>query len=155
MLAALAACASPSGPTSRDPATDSAYLKTAVADAEIVARRAAAFGRTNRKQRAAVEMGELDVILRRAREARSRIRQAHRARLAELAALRDRARSDEWDASSGEYDPRFFSDIDAEIAAATERVERTASLLATANLDVAKIERTLAGLRDSDVSSRI
>jgi hypothetical protein len=128
-------------------------VTTAVGDAEETARRARAFSHANENKRAAIEVEEAEVILRKARDARRRIRETHRQAIAKLAALRAETPADDF-ASSGEYDPYFFSDHASRVSAAVNRVDRIGAILVAADRHVTAIEQTVATLQDLNIPSR-
>ncbi len=130
---ALAACTVPSARMSEDVATAGAFVTTAVGDAEEVARRARKYHSANVRERAAIEVEEAEVILRKARDARDRIREAHRAAVAELAELRAKTAQAERDAEG--YETSFNPDFTAEFIA-VGRVDRITKVLAKSNGNV-------------------
>ncbi len=142
---ALSACAAAPAWTSANVGTSRTGLSTAVSDAEAVARRAQAFNSANSKKLAAIQMEEVEVILRKARSLRDRIRQEHQAAVSDLSWVRVRV-LEERDIVWGEYDPTMFPQEDFEEKPAVDRVDRIAANLAAADRDVAKIEQIVASL---------
>ncbi len=151
---ALSACAAAPARTSANVGTARTGLSTAVSDAEAVARRAQALNSAERKQLAAIQMDEVEVILRKARSLRDRIRREHQAAVSDLSWVRVRVQA-ERDIVWGEYDPTMFPQEDFEEKPAVDRVDRIAANLAAADRDVAKIEQIVASLRDLGSPGRI
>ncbi len=145
---ALAACAAPSARTPEPIAKAGAFVKTAVSDAEKVAWRARAYHSANIRERAAREVEEAEVILRKARDERERIRKVHRAAVAELAALRAKFPPGHFGASLEQFDRYARADQGSDVTDATDRVDRIGAILAAADRHVMTIEQTVATLLD-------
>ncbi len=150
---ALVACATPPAANRGDVAGAETAVRRAAADIQTVAWRARTFYDANNRERAAREVEEAEVILRKARNARRRVREAHDAAVARLEAARDEALVRLFDASS-EYDPDSFSDPEQGEAAAARRVERLGGILATTDREIATIEQTVAALKKLDITPR-
>jgi hypothetical protein len=129
----LAGCIGPFARTSNGVERSGALVKDAVDDAEKVALRALAYHGANVRKRAAIEVEEAEVILRKARNEQERVRKAHRAAMAVLKAMPDRG-------------------SDATVAA--ENVDRIATILAATDRNVATIEDTVATLQDLEIPGR-
>ena len=130
---ALGACAVPATRTSEGVEKAGAFVKIAVIDTEEVARRARAYHSANIRKRAAIEVEEAEVILRKAHDEQERIRSAHRAAIAVLAAL-----------------PEHSSDA----TAAADNIERISAILAATKRHVATIEQTVASLQKLEIPGR-
>lgn len=130
---ALAACAAPSAPTPGGIEKAGALVKTAVGDAEEVARRARAYNDANIRKRAAIEVEEAEVILRKARDEQERIRKAHNAAIAVLAALPDPG---------------------SDVTGAADHVDRISAILSATDRHVATIEQIVATLQELDIPGR-
>ena len=130
---ALSACAAPSVQSPEGVEKAGAFVKTAVSDTEVVARRAHAYNSVNIRKRATIEVEEAEVILRKARDEQERIRKAHRAAIAVLEAL-----------------PGQGSDV----TAAADKVERIGAILGATDRNVATIEQTVATLQGLEIPGR-
>ncbi len=148
---ALAACTAPSARTPEDVAKAGAFVMTAAGDVQEVARRARAYHSTNVRKRAAIEVEEAEVILRKARNARESIRKALRAAIAELEEIRAEDLANELEAAGPESN--FIPDHVAEMGA-EDRVERISTILAASDRHIAKIEQTVAALQDIGIPGR-
>ncbi len=148
---ALAACAVPSARMPDGVEKDGAFVKTAVGDVEKVARRARTYHSGNVRERAAREVEEAEVILRRARDARERIRKALRTATAELEDWRAKILADELEAGADESGvvPDYYSETSA-----AERVERISAIVIETDRHVAKIEQMVAALQELDIPGR-
>ena len=117
-------------------------------------RGARAYNSANIWKRAARELEETEVILRKANDERERIREAHRAAVALLATAKARLSVDRLSESAENYDNAMPTVQDFDVTAATDRVDRIAVILAAADRDLATIEQTLASLQDLDIPGR-
>ncbi len=145
---ALAACATTSARMSEDVTKAGAFVATAVVDTEKVAQRGRAYHSVNDRIRAAHQVEEAEVILRKAHDAREGIRKALQAAVAELAELRAKTLADELDATGDETN--FIPDhISAMVAA--DRVDRIRTILATSDRHVATIKKSVAALQGLDI----
>ena len=127
----LGACQMPAARSTDDVANAAASVRTAVGDAEEIARRARAYDNANIWIRAAHELEEAEVVLRKARDQRERIRAAHQAALAVLAAARG-----------------------PDVTQASDRVDRIGAVLAATDRHIATIEQTFAAVKDLDIPNR-
>jgi hypothetical protein len=148
---ALAACAAPSAWVSDGIENAGAYVKTAAGDIEKVAGRARAYHSANVRKRAAREVEEAEVIQRKARDARERIRRALEAATAEMEEWRAKILTDEFEAGADEsgYVRDYYSD-----AGAAERVERISAILMATDRHMAKIEQMVAALQKLEIPGR-
>ncbi len=121
----LAACIGPFARTSNGVEKSGALVKDAVGDTEKVAQRALAYHSANVRKRAAIEVEEAEVILKKARDEQERIRKAHSAAIAVLEAMPGRG---------------------SDATAAADNVERIGVILAATDRNVATIEDTVATL---------
>ena len=150
----LASCEMPWMTASEDIEKSGAFVKAAVDDARTAARRAVIFDEANVWNRAEKEVDEVEVILRKARDERARIRKAHRAAIAALAGLRPSAGINEAGRSSIENDRRPPRDQGPNSNAAADSVARIGSVLSAADGGVAAIEQTFVALRDLEIPRR-
>ncbi len=135
---ALATCAAPSLRTSESIEKAGAFVNTAVGDAKEVALRALAYHDANRRKRAAIEVEEAEVILRKALDEQKRIRNVQRAAIAILAELQTKVPSDRG----------------SNVTAAVERVDRISAILAATDRNIEAIEQTVIALQDLEVPGR-
>ncbi len=137
---ALAAC---SMPTPGGVETARAFVETAVVDTEVVARRALAYHEANIRKRAAIEVEEAEVILRKALDEQKRIRNMQRAAIALLATSQAKVPSD----GNRDTTPDHGSDM----AAAVERVDRISAILAATDRNIETMEKTVIALQNLDI----
>ena len=134
---ALAACATPSARTPEGVEKASAFVETAVADAEKVARRALAYHSANIRKRAAIEVEEAEVILQKALDQQERIRNVQRAAIAVLAELQAKVPQGQ------------------KVTAAVERVDRISAILAATDRNIETIEQTVIVLQELEIPGRL
>ena len=141
--------------TRRRSETAGALVMTAVGDAREVARRARAYQSANVRKRAAIEVEEAEVILRKAYDERERIREAHRTTIALLAALRPKASADDIGNSYRDYYRYPQPDQGSNVTATADRVDRISAILTATDRNIAMIEQIVATLQDLEIPGRL
>ena len=136
---ALAACAAPSLQTSESIEKAGAFVNTAVSDAKEVALRALAYHDANRRKRAAIEVEEAEVILRKALDEQKRIRNVVRAAIAVLAELQTKVPPDRG----------------SNMTAAVKRVDRISAILAETDRNIETIEQIVIALQGLEIPGRL
>ena len=132
---ALGACGMFSARTPDGVEKAGAYVESAVTDTEEVARRALAYHGANIRKRAAIEVEEAEVILRKALDEQKRIRNVQRAAVAILAELQAKPRPDRG----------------SEVTAAVARVDRINAILEATDRNIETIEQTVLALQELDI----
>ncbi len=136
---ALGACAAPSPLTSEGIEKAGAFVNTAVSDAKEVALSALAYHDANIRKRAAIEVEEAEVILRKALDEQKRIRNLQFAAIAILAELQTKVPPDQG----------------SNMTAAVERVDRIGAILAATDRNIETIEQIVIALQDLEIPGRL